>query len=180
VIGAFIIPVNDRMPHEVRQRLKPFAPRIIGTRDGCDTARIAVLHAVMAAEILPGLTARLGRARDAAPRRGMVARFWAMLRRRSLQGHARRLLDEVAAGPRPERELALARAAGQLLARSACLARDSHDAAWLWNAAIGLLDRMCDVGRATRAELQGCGTPPLRPAAADAEAPPGSDPTAAP
>jgi hypothetical protein len=36
VIRAFAILINEQMPREVRQRLKPFAPRIVGTKDGLD------------------------------------------------------------------------------------------------------------------------------------------------
>jgi hypothetical protein len=149
VITAFVIPVNDRMPFDARQRLKPFAPRIINTRDGHDAARIGVLHAAMTAEILPAIAARPSV--PAAWRRGALVRALAVLRRGTLQGHVLRLLREVEAGPRPDREAALARASGQLLALCACLAEEPKDAAWFWDAAIGLLDRMCDVGEAVRA-----------------------------
>ena len=39
LIQAFAVAVNDLMPRAARQRLKPFAPRIIGTNDGLDGAR---------------------------------------------------------------------------------------------------------------------------------------------
>jgi hypothetical protein len=53
VIRAFAVPVNDAMPLEVRRRLKPFAPRILGTDDGLDRERGAVLRRVLAERILP-------------------------------------------------------------------------------------------------------------------------------
>jgi hypothetical protein len=148
MITAFVIPVNDRMPFDARQRLKPFAPRIIGTRDGLDPERVVVLHAVMTAEILPKITAQF----RAAPAAGRFARALAALQRCSLHGHVLRLLREVEADPQPGQEVALARSCGQLLALCASMAQDPRDATWRWNAAIGLLDRMCDVGAASRAE----------------------------
>ena len=51
VIRDFAIIVNDRMPPEVRRRLKPFAPRIIGTNDGLDEIRAQVLRRALAEEI---------------------------------------------------------------------------------------------------------------------------------
>ena len=36
VLRRFAITINDEMPADMRQRLKPFAPRIIGTRDQWD------------------------------------------------------------------------------------------------------------------------------------------------
>ena len=52
LIQAFAVVVNDHMPHEARQRLKPFAPRIIGTNDGFDPVRAAVLRHALAEGIL--------------------------------------------------------------------------------------------------------------------------------
>jgi hypothetical protein len=39
VIREFAMTINDLIPDSMRQRLKPFAPRIINTRDGLDVAR---------------------------------------------------------------------------------------------------------------------------------------------
>jgi hypothetical protein len=58
LIRAFAIPINDHMPHEVRQRLKPFAPRILGTNDRLDRERVEVLRRALAAEIFPYVSAR--------------------------------------------------------------------------------------------------------------------------
>ena len=52
LIQTFAVLVNDHMPHAARQRLKPFAPRIIGTDDGFDPVRAAVLRHALAEEIL--------------------------------------------------------------------------------------------------------------------------------
>src|SRR3954447_9635227 len=53
LIQAFAVRINDSMPYEMRQRLKPFAPRIIGTNDGLDRKRAQVLRRMFAVEPLP-------------------------------------------------------------------------------------------------------------------------------
>src|SRR3712207_4257577 len=53
VVRDFVIPVNDHMPREARQSLKPFAPRLVGTNDGLDRARAEVLRRALAETILP-------------------------------------------------------------------------------------------------------------------------------
>lgn len=163
LIGAYVIPVNDRMPGEARQRLKPFAPRIIGTRDGLDAERGAILCRVLATEVLPAIAAAEARRPAAAPgaaaaagppraaRRGGLARLWGALFRASLRRRILGLMDAAGTGPRrPGCEIALARAAGQLLALCASQAGDAREAQRLWTMAIGLLDRMCDVGMPAR------------------------------
>ena len=55
LVRAFAIPLNDNMPHAVRQRLKPFAPRILGTQDGQDSVRAELLRRALLEEILPRL-----------------------------------------------------------------------------------------------------------------------------
>src|SRR5215210_7648303 len=52
LIRDFAIPINDHMPREARQRLKPFVPRLIGTGDGLDRARAEVLRRVLAEAVL--------------------------------------------------------------------------------------------------------------------------------
>src|SRR5215213_12012967 len=77
VVQAFAVAVNDHMPRAARQRLKPFAPRIIGTNDGLDGARAAVLQHALAEGVLAGAPGR-DLARAAAPPNGGV---FATLRR---------------------------------------------------------------------------------------------------
>ena len=52
LIQTFAVLVNDHMPREARQRLKPFAPRIIGTNDGFDRVRTEILRHALAEGIL--------------------------------------------------------------------------------------------------------------------------------
>jgi hypothetical protein len=53
LVRDFVIPVNDHMPREARQRLKPFVPRLVGTNDGLDRARAEVLRRVLVEVVLP-------------------------------------------------------------------------------------------------------------------------------
>ena len=52
LIQTFAVLINDHMPREARQRLKPFAPRIIGTNDGFDPVRAEILRQALAEGIL--------------------------------------------------------------------------------------------------------------------------------
>jgi len=149
LIRSFAIPLNDSMPHEMRQRLKPFAPRIIGTRDGLDGARAEVLRRTLVDDILPRVAARLAPPAGAAepPRAGPIGRFWARLCGRAEAGHRIRKLVERAGetARRPGAGTELAGDLVQILCLCARAAPNAREAAWCWNEAIGLLDRLCDV-----------------------------------
>ena len=147
LIRAFAIPLNDNMPHAVRQRLKPFAPRILGTQDGQDAARAELLRRALAEEILP----RLGGRQPQPARRfaGPLWRLWSMLGMRRLEREAEWMMDRAVAladGADMARAIAAAGAVGRLLARAAREATDPREADRLWDLAVGLLDRLCDVG----------------------------------
>jgi hypothetical protein len=147
LIRAFAIPLNDNMPHAVRQRLKPFAPRILGTQDGQDTQRAELLRRALAEEILP----RLGGRQPAPSRRfaGPLWRLWSMLGMRRLEREAEWMMDRAVAladGADMARAIAAAGAVGRLLARAAREATDPREADRLWDLSIGLLDRLCEVG----------------------------------
>jgi len=152
LIGYFAIPINDQMPHDVRQRLKPFAPRLIGTNDGLDGERAELLRRTLAEEILPRISGRYGA--DGAGRRGRVGplgRMWLRLRRGGIESRIAKLLDEAKEGAhRPGQQAEIARAAGRLIGLCAREAPNAREAEWYWNAAIGLLDRLCDVGAEQR------------------------------
>ena len=139
LIQTFAVLVNDHMPREARQRLKPFAPRIIGTNDGFDRVRTEILRHALAEGIL-------ARAPDecltesAAPARGRFSRLrrlWRWLRK---DEQGRLLALSRADG------VNLAREAARLIARSARRAADAREQERHWDAAIGLLDGLCDVG----------------------------------
>jgi hypothetical protein len=147
LIRAFAIPLNDNMPHVVRQRLKLFAPRILGTQDGLDAARAEVLRQALGQEILP----KLGGGHSSRPRGAGSGlwRLWSMLGTRRLEREAEWMMERVVAlaeGADLARAIAAAGAVGRLIAGAARRETDPREAERLWDLAIGLLDRLCDVG----------------------------------
>jgi hypothetical protein len=154
LIRAFAIPVNDHMPRGARQRLKPFAPRFIGTNDGLDRARAEVLRRALVETILPRAS---GERQASSPaggparrRAGPVRRLRIRLLRGALLRRIGRLLEEAEAGRGRGQEAELASAAGDLLALCGRDAWDEREAEWCWGQAIGLLDRLCEVGARER------------------------------
>jgi len=147
LVRAFAIPLNDNMPHAVRQRLKPFAPRILGTQDGQDSVRAELLRRALLEEILP----RLGGQQPTKAKRFAVPfwRLWSLLGMRRLEREAEWMMDRVVAltdGADTSRAVAAAGAVGRLLARAARDTADPREANRLWDLAIGLLDRLCEIG----------------------------------
>ena len=141
LVQAFAVLVNDHMPRAARQRLKPFAPRIIGTDDGFDRLRAAILRQALAEEIPPEAPGR-GPNGHGAPAGGGFAklrRLWRWLRK----DERGRLLDR---GLSRDDGVYLAREAARLIARAARRAADAREQERCWDAAIGLLDRLCDAG----------------------------------
>jgi hypothetical protein len=142
VVQAFAVAVNDHMPRAARQRLKPFAPRIIGTDDGSDRLRAAILRQALAEEIPAEASAGPRPAGHGAPSGGGFAklrRLWRWLRK----DERGRLLDRALSR---DDGVYLAREAARLVARAARHAADAREQERHWDAAIGLLDRLCDVG----------------------------------
>jgi hypothetical protein len=154
VVRSFAIALNDSVPHDVRQRLKPFAPRIVGTRDGLDAARAEVLRRALAEEILPRAAA-LGTLPDRAapppppPRAGLAARLWARLRGREDADRWRiaGLVERAGRTARgPHCGVHLAGEVMQLIDLCAGAAGGAREQEWWWNEALGLLDRLCEAG----------------------------------
>lgn len=147
LIRAFAIPLNDNMPPAIRARLKPFAPRILGTADGRDAERAALLRTLLETEFLP----RLG-SRDEAG--GWWRRLRAVLGRRRLEREAQALMARAAAFS-DAGDLACAAAAagamGRLVARAAREASDPAKAARIWGLGIAVLDRLCETAPAPMA-----------------------------
>ena len=142
VVQAFAVAVNDLMPRAARQRLKLFAPRIIGTNDGLDRLRAAVLRQALAEEIPPEAPGGRPPTGHGAPAKGGFAklrRLWRWLR----EDERGRLLDRALSR---DDGVYLAREAARLIARSARHAADARERDRHWDAANGLLDRLCDVG----------------------------------
>ena len=144
VVQAFAVLVNDHMPRPARQRLKPFAPRIIGTGDGFDRLRAAVLRQALAEEIPPEAPGGRPPTGHGAPAKGGFAelrRLWRRLRKDERQ----RLLDRALSH---DDGVHLAREAARLVALAARHAPCARERERHWDVAIGLLDRLCDVGAA--------------------------------
>jgi hypothetical protein len=145
LIQAFAVRINDNMPYAARQRLKPFAPRIIGTNDGLDSVRAQLLCRILADEVLAG-TADWNPVVPTAVAGGWhsaLRRLWRWLRKDDRQ----RLLDCALSD---DGGVALASQAARLLVRRARGTADADAQEEGWNAAIGILDRLCDVGAAVR------------------------------
>jgi hypothetical protein len=118
VIRHFAIALNDGMPDDERQRLKPFAPRIIGTRDARDEERVELLRRAMRDEIAPRLGKDVGCLRDES------------------------YLDEAQLAPhRVGAEVA------KVLVQHGCEGVPDASRSWYWAKGIELLDRLCDLGR---------------------------------
>lgn len=142
VIRKFAIPVNDRMDTRERQRLKPFAPRIVGTNDGRDDTRAALLYRAVVEEVLPA--AGLG---PTGP-----ADTPAVARR--IGERAALNLWHIHTAWAEGRHDVLAKECGHLLASLSEREKDPRAQAWFWNKAIELLDRLCDVGPQARGGAQ--------------------------
>ena len=150
LVREFAIPVNDHMPREARQRLKPFAPRIAGTNDGLDRARAEVLRRALVEVVLPRASGERQASPPGGPAWRRLAGLFGRLRIRLLRGtllrHVGRLLEQAESGRGRGQETELASAAGHLLSCCARDAWDAHEAEWYWSQAITLLDRLCEAG----------------------------------
>lgn len=146
LIRAFAIPLNDNMQHAARQRLKPFAMRIIGTNDDLDMERAMILKQALHEEILPALGAPPS---PSIRVNAVTLAFARMFRIKRLEREAQWMMDRAMAlsdGRDSARAVAAAGAVGRLLARSAREAEDPKDTEKFWNLAIDILDRLCNVG----------------------------------
>jgi hypothetical protein len=147
LIQAFAVRINDNMPYAARQRLKVFAPRIIGTNDGLDGVRAQVLCQALAVDVLTSAPDQY-RIRPTVPPQGRFSkllRLWRWLRKSADQ----RLLDCALSS---DDGVNMAGHAARLIVQLARSAPDTRAQEDYWNAAIGILDRLCDVGAPTRRE----------------------------
>lgn len=144
VIRKFAITLNDGMPDDEREHLKPFAPRIIGTRDALDSERVELLRTALRDEIAPQL------------RRDGIDPIGYRQLGRDLSAYGAGFTDDshcLCGGYLDERrngkQMAPQRVGaevGRLLVRCGTEAAPSASRPWYWAKSIDLLDRLCDVG----------------------------------
>jgi hypothetical protein len=146
LIRNLAIPVNDAMPQDARQHLKPFAARMVGSNDGRDQARVEVLRQALAAEILPRVRREWGPGRVAERCGVPLECLFAGAVGRDLETRASLLLARLGRGVPPGSEPGVGSAVGELLALCMREATTRERRAWYREEAIGLLDRLCDVG----------------------------------
>lgn len=139
VIRKFVIPINDRMDDIARQGLKPFAPRIVGTNDGHDHQRAALLYRAVIEEILPLASIPGGERVD-------EARLTAFLGPRAAAN-----VHYIRTSRAQGRLDILAKETGHLIASLSEREPDRERRAPYWRLAITLLDRLCDIGADERA-----------------------------
>src|SRR5215213_6653429 len=116
LIRNLAIPVNDAMPRDVRQRLKPFAARIVGTDDGCDRERVEVLRQILAREILPRILRDWGTGQIAERRRLPLGSLFADAVGRDIVARTALLLHQLEGGTPPGHEARIGSAMGEHLA----------------------------------------------------------------
>jgi hypothetical protein len=161
VIATFAIKVNDGIDCEARQTLKPFAPRIVGTRDGLARGRAWVLVNGILGEVLPRWAHDSGHplSEDLAAQLRVSSQSFdpeeldaltALVRReahnlgldRGRQHDIRYLLRACARGS----DELVANTCASILSDFARHPVNETDSGWYWNKAIELIDRICDVG----------------------------------
>lgn len=141
-IRHYSIALNDAMPDGERQRLKLFAPRIVGTNDDQDAIRLRLTHDIFANEVIPRLSADLGT--DWLPARlgrelADIGGDWS-----SPQALFGTFLNNASRATPGQQSAHIASLAAKLLATCATSAPADLDGSWYWSKAIDLLDRLCD------------------------------------
>jgi len=161
VIATFAIKINDGIDCDARQTLKPFAPRIIGTRDGLARRRAWLLTNAILGEVLPHRAQTAGHPVPAALAEQLCVRaqsfdpeelqdLYGLLRREAQvlgldRGRLADLRYLLRACARGSDEL-VANSCASILSDFARHPAQLEDSGWYWNKAIELLDRICDVG----------------------------------
>jgi hypothetical protein len=164
LIREFAIALNDALPDADRQRLKPFAPRIVGTRDGHDAKRSNLLRDALRYEVLPRL-----RADSAAGilRRGVVWRCTSGADSHDLSSDTIIWTSDTFsdAFDLPPNGHQMARLIARLLTTCAACASDEAAGSWYTAKAIDILDRLCEIGATARCALppDGCASAANRP-----------------
>jgi len=146
VIREFAMTINDSIPDSMRPRLKPFAPRIINTRDGLDIARANLLIDAALTDLLPSISADLSSASA-----GILGAVSALLNGRALmplvelQRRILSLASEISETQDNRASAKLAYAIAQLICFCGRTAKVRARREGYWLKAIDLLDRICDI-----------------------------------
>ena len=146
LITRFAIHINDAMPEHVRQRLKAFAPCILGTRDGHDNVRARTLLDLAQRELFPRISADFSCWPFGRP--GLFSAVLLPFAQPSLAGSYQLVLRMALCGlekGQPDCAEETAVAVARLIA---CCGRRASTPArreWYWLKAIDLLDRLCDI-----------------------------------
>ena len=162
LIRDFAVPINDGMDTPMRQRLKAFAPRIIGTQDGRDRERAELLYRAMLDEVLPEMLKDVHAHSRERPREKSAEQLFLMWPELREQAVARLLVTlqcldtgdsrmveatrAMAQAYRDDAHSAMAESAGLLFMLAGRNADGPTRRTWYWTKAIELLDRLCDVG----------------------------------
>jgi hypothetical protein len=157
-IRSFAIQLNDGLSPALRQDLKPFAPRIIGTNDGHDFERSSVVLQTIMDDILPRAACDFPNDRayahfepDNEALLGLSAGWGKSRPTESIASCFRAVRDAQDGGER----LSIALTAGRLFVALVQRAPTSTAQRWYWAKALELLDRLCDVGSDYRAARLG-------------------------
>lgn len=166
LIREYAVPINDGMDRPMRQRLKPFAPRIIGTSDCHDGERAELLYQAMVQEVFPEALRDLQQFSERSPRvqpGGHLLILWPQLKSeppatvnamlRQVGRDDARLIDSMAKVVEAYvrgKYSSMAFETGRLILYASRNAPSANREAWYWNKAIEILDRLCDVGVADR------------------------------
>lgn len=147
LIRELAVRINDAMPDQMRQELKPFVPRILGTNDDLDSARAVMLREVTETEIMPKICCdfivsgdrwgwrKTGRFRD------LSEKLF------TLTNSANHLAEDLPSAK-------FGAAVADLLCYCAVNAPRLDSQRWYWEKAIDVLDRACDIREEGRASAR--------------------------
>ena len=147
-IHDFAIPLNDGIPTALRQQVKPFAPRIIGTNDGHDLKRAAVLSQMIMGEVVPRAMCDFAHSLDDS-RHGLGNTALFSFAAWHKSGQIARIASHIRAVREAHEQgqcLLLGTRAGQLFVALLLCAPTPAAKRWYWAKALEMLDRLCDVG----------------------------------
>ena len=149
IIRKFVIPLNDRVDAATRQRLKPFAPQIIGTNDGRDAERASIIYQTVINEVLPAaLDDAAGGLGSVSRQRHRLGEAAASIRIAiaGLPARVRRNIEHILDAREVGRHDVLAKEAGHMFVTLAETVPQQQRRTWYLNRAIALLDQLCETG----------------------------------